>query len=829
MIRRRTNATGVAGAAGVALVLLAQLALVGASLRGASPAAAAPRHNAAVNQAAVNQAPLDSAAVSALDGPVNSTDLVGDARGVSVLQAPQGSFNGFPTQGDSALILSTGDASTVANPRATRGLPVANANPVVETDLFGTDLAGAAGADGNDLTQVKIALSPPTGATCVSFDFLYLSEEFPNYVDQEFNDIFTAELNESEFELNGNQVSASNNFAYGEDQELLSVNTFTRFSPAQRSALNGKSPPLSASSPIQLGEGDLNEGAADLAIYLSVQDLGDSALDSAVVVDNLRYASGAACDQGIVSISDSDGDSLSDLWETEGIDYDGDGTPELDLPAMGADPQHKDIFVEIDWMFDAPTCITTPTVTSCPTNFKDKTPDAAAIAAMVQAFADAPVDNPDGSTGINVHVDAGRDSPMDGTQTWGARGRGNAVDYVENLGTVTNGSYDWSAFDAIKDANLDAARRDAFHYVLYANYLGTENTSGRSRGLPGGDVLVTDGPWATVGSETFSTRQEAGTLMHELGHNLELHHASERKNDPAYEDGYYSIMNYCYQLPGLQGADRNTGALAGLDYSRGSANQVNLPCRRATDLSVSTGPPRTVNALPYNDWANITFNGGSIGDLGNGAPEPTLTQEDELTEPEAVSLGVNAAPGDGVVSVLGPDLIAAGVDGQSLVLNVHNPSAERATYRVEIDEDWLDEPVTVTVPANDSKRVDLPVNVTRASDAAAPVTVSLFNGDQLLSTSTRDVHAADLTNEAVARDVSEILDQLGDDPPAGFDRRATRLLREAMEPVLAGDVTPDIEDEGGFPIWLIALMATAVVLAVVIAVGVTRRDKAGQS
>ena len=48
--------------------------------------------------------------------------------------------------------------------------------------------------------------------------------------------------------------------------------------------------------------------------------------------------------------ADADGDALPDAWEEDGVDIDGDGTVDLDLPAMGADPRHKDIFVEIDHM-----------------------------------------------------------------------------------------------------------------------------------------------------------------------------------------------------------------------------------------------------------------------------------------------------------------------------------------------------------------------------------------------------------------------------------------------------------------------------------------------
>lgn len=45
---------------------------------------------------------------------------------------------------------------------------------------------------------------------------------------------------------------------------------------------------------------------------------------------------------------DSDGDGLLDSWESQGLDINNDGTVDLDLPALGADPNHKDLFVEVD-------------------------------------------------------------------------------------------------------------------------------------------------------------------------------------------------------------------------------------------------------------------------------------------------------------------------------------------------------------------------------------------------------------------------------------------------------------------------------------------------
>lgn len=49
------------------------------------------------------------------------------------------------------------------------------------------------------------------------------------------------------------------------------------------------------------------------------------------------------------SKGDTDGDGLSDGWEVVGVDRNGDGEAELDLAAMGADPQVRDLFMEFDW------------------------------------------------------------------------------------------------------------------------------------------------------------------------------------------------------------------------------------------------------------------------------------------------------------------------------------------------------------------------------------------------------------------------------------------------------------------------------------------------
>lgn len=82
---------------------------------------------------------------------------------------------------------------------------------------------------------------------------------------------------------------------------------------------------------------------------------------------------------------DRDGDGLPDAWEEHGVPY-GPGNGKLDLAALGCSPDRKDVLLEIDMM----------------AGVQDEIFDA--VFNVVAAFANAPVDNPDGSTGVEIHV-----------------------------------------------------------------------------------------------------------------------------------------------------------------------------------------------------------------------------------------------------------------------------------------------------------------------------------------------------------------------------------------------------------------------------------------
>ncbi len=225
-------------------------------------------------------------------------------------------------------------------------------------------------------------------------------------------------------------------------------------------------------------------------------------IDDIAGIDNLKFDPG----------TDTDGDGLLDSWEKDGYDSDGDGKVDVDLPGMGANYRHKDIFVEVDWMVS---------------DHNHKLTDAAK-AKVVAAFKKAPVENPDNKPGINIHIDTGN------------MGGGNQLAHTDDLSPV------WASFDAIKAANFVAAREPIFHYVIMGHQYDGGCSSGISRGIPASDFVVTLGCWP---NKVGTTMEQAGTFMHELGHNLGLRHGGG--DDVNYKPNFLSIMNYFFQMKGL--------------------------------------------------------------------------------------------------------------------------------------------------------------------------------------------------------------------------------------------------------------------------------------
>jgi len=170
------------------------------------------------------------------------------------------------------------------------------------------------------------------------------------------------------------------------------------------------------------------------------------------------------------ALTDTDGDGLPDVWETQGYDADGDGVIDVDLPAMGADPRRKDLFVEMEYM-------------------QGRLPSAAALDRMREVFATAPVSNPDGTSGITLHLDAGSASG-----TTYDLGGGNQVPYDDDLNPSQ------SEVNAIKRTNFDSDRAKIFRYMLWG---GTPTTAAAPVG------------WLSVFPVILSSQREARSVIGE--------------------------------------------------------------------------------------------------------------------------------------------------------------------------------------------------------------------------------------------------------------------------------------------------------------------------
>jgi hypothetical protein len=325
----------------------------------------------------------------------------------------------------------------------------------------------------------------------------------------------------------------------------------------------------------------------------------------------------AACFDGAGNVKDGDNDGLPDCWEGTGagVDFNGDGAIDLSL-CVGVDTNgdgvvdatecaqsnHKDLFVEIDYM-------------------EHHKPDPKALSqtqgvaivgvkSVREAFAAAPVANPDATGGIRIHFQVDEQvtfTPVAGAPT----SHVNQVAFTPCTGPASSGldPAQSADFDVIKAANFGTAadranahalnaKRLAFRYVLFAhNPVG--NPSGGSSGsgcaeVGGDDAVVTLGSFATTTVDGIShgrgnTDQQAGTFMHEFGHLLGLRHGGH--DGVNCKPNYRSVMSYTRQFAGSPIINRR------LDYSRSLDPLVLLP-----NLSVDPNKTGFLNEASLNEF-----------------------------------------------------------------------------------------------------------------------------------------------------------------------------------------------------------------------------------
>lgn len=288
------------------------------------------------------------------------------------------------------------------------------------------------------------------------------------------------------------------------------------------------------------------------------------------------------------NLEDTDRDGLPDAAEVFGIDH---SINPQHLPAWGADPLHKDVFVEID---------ISAAIASSPFDEAD--------ALLVQEIFDegpaADLVNPDGVDGVRVHLDMGVNPTDPALNTlYGDWGGASSVPVEFNYLTAA-GTY------------RDSVRTDIFRYALM-----TLGGGGQAEAIPADKF-----GWGV--SETHGSPV---TFAHELGHAVGIaHHGHSSWGAANGKANYLSLMNYAYP---------------GANFSMGESTVTLNPALVNEDIGISADASH-VAAAPYNrtvdpsgaiDWDySDDFTGGGWGSsrapitFGTGGTGALSTKEQKV-------------------------------------------------------------------------------------------------------------------------------------------------------------------------------------------------------
>jgi len=295
------------------------------------------------------------------------------------------------------------------------------------------------------------------------------------------------------------------------------------------------------------------------------------------------------------TLYDTDDDGLSDQAEIYGL-YD------VDYPALGANPRHKDLFFEVDYKEYTAGSTTYPGF---------PTPD---IYAFIQSvYADLEISNPDGVDGVSLHLVKDEEIP-DSIVLPG----GNCREENPNINLQSPGSL---------GAEERYSRGMRFMYLCGGGTYGQAATPWKycDGGWDCGTMTSVNVSWDDDETNDYGFSYNSGKIgynvrmfVHEVGHSLGLNHHGG--NDGInHTFNYPSVMDYGINSRGLWGSkewckylgDLESGCVEGF-YSYGLLPDLD-------EFTVSETQPLGIVSVPWiayaplNDGTEFTVN--SSGDV----------------------------------------------------------------------------------------------------------------------------------------------------------------------------------------------------------------------
>ena len=149
-----------------------------------------------------------------------------------------------------------------------------------------------------DLTVLRIRLKVPPNANCLSIRFKFLSDEFPEFVDSEFDDGFIAEVGQTNWgSLKDDPLLIRDrNFAFDTKNNPIGVNAS---GPSSVTAARARGTTYDAATRQLRASTRVTPGSRTY-LYLSIFDQGDRIYDSAVFLDKITLTSESTCEGGAV-------------------------------------------------------------------------------------------------------------------------------------------------------------------------------------------------------------------------------------------------------------------------------------------------------------------------------------------------------------------------------------------------------------------------------------------------------------------------------------------------------------------------------------------------
>lgn len=205
---------------------------------------------------------------------------------------------------------------------------------------------------------------------------------------------------------------------------------------------------------------------------------------------------------------DTDGDNLLDGWEVE-------GETDKGAPLPGANPLHKDMYVQVTYLRGT-----------------DHELPPGVFSRIKDWYADMPVENPDGTNGITVHIRADDEysGPVD-----------QSIDeWTKSNGQKTSGVSGFMAMREFYNREYMGPRVGSYFLVVVAD----DSVPVRGSGNAGGSKTSIVRPWPGPEGDQ---RRMAHTITHEMLHNIVREVGGQDCNGRMHTcEGFLSYENQYY-------------------------------------------------------------------------------------------------------------------------------------------------------------------------------------------------------------------------------------------------------------------------------------------